>query len=210
MLRYISIFLGVALLIITQVSRAQEKPVITTTNTTAQYTKIMADLESFRSSKDLNRLVSAVDGLEGVTDEPDDISSREKKLELFLRILESVAKETDPKFDPTDLPLTNVAPPNEKYRAGISPESIEDETDRKEYEEAIKKNAKKAAIYRHQLSLQRIKKKLGTQLEKFLHSAYSVQEKQALQQARKEIAKYEIDQDSKKAISDVIDAKLKK
>jgi len=79
---------------------------------------------------------------------------RDSKFQLLLAALQKIDAAEDKSFDPKDVPMANMAPPQGKdgrlYDSGISPDSIKDPEVRAEYQRMLAANSVKAARYNRQ------------------------------------------------------------
>ena len=99
---------------------------------------------------------------------------RRKKAVLFLKTRDVLDHRRDPRFDPEDRPVLNVAPPlGAGVPAGAAPESIKDAKLRADYESLIAQNAAKTRRYNEQLWLERNTARFDEQVEDYLVNAYS-------------------------------------
>ena len=79
---------------------------------------------------------------------------KKTKLKSLLFVLNIIDLKRDAKFDPNDMPLLNVAPPDGSgLDSGMDPDQIKDPILKKEYLDAIEKNHVKAENYNFQSGL---------------------------------------------------------
>jgi len=134
------------------------------------------DLDSLRElGRQIERLAPNIMG-----DLADWRRARGARLRLHLVLLHTVAKMMDLAFDPKDVPSMNVAPPpGASISAGADPSEIKDPKMRREYEEAIAKNAAKAQYYRMQHELRKFDKVWFAKTVTFISNNYSGNAKDA-------------------------------
>lgn len=113
-----------------------------------------------------------------ITQKTDSIAWKEQrraKLELWLKALGKLGRMMDPKFDPNDMPLKNVAPSSSSiaYDSGIAPSAIKDQKVRAEYEQAIRLNAEKAERYGFQKKLRKLDKDWSSKVNAYIKSQYT-------------------------------------
>ena len=112
---------------------------------------------------------------------------------VWIQTLETVNKLVDQDFDFDDVPKINIAPSG-PYPSGISPEAIKEPEIRRQYEEDIAKNEKKAQQYAFQYKVLKIQKSLSRDTENFLILAYSAPP-DAFDELRKLLESHSLDQD---------------
>jgi|LNAP01.1.fsa_nt_gb hypothetical protein len=100
------------------------------------------------------KLGELLDGIRGLVIDTKSSNWRVRKFEYLSMILsatDSCAQAIDWKFDFSVVPVANVSPPRATgLPGGISPDAINDEKLRKEYEAAIESNRKYAKLYSDQ------------------------------------------------------------
>lgn len=102
---------------------------------------------------------------------------RERKIELWLKLLNECDEMIDPEFDPNDVPQLNVAPPpGTGLSAGASPSAIKDPQLRQEYERAIRLNAEKAGRYHVQEKLRDCERNWSAKVTRYITSQYTTDE----------------------------------
>ena len=125
----------------------------------------------------LSKIVSHIERLP-ITQKTDSIvwkEQRRAKLELWLKALGKLDRMMDPKFDPNDVPLKNIAPSSSSiaYDSGIAPSAIKDPKVRAEYEQAIKLNAEKGVRCSFQMKLRRLDKNWSSKVSAYIKSQYT-------------------------------------
>jgi len=112
---------------------------------------------------------------------------RSLKLNLQLILLNTISNNFNSAFSPEDVPELNIQPPRgcEFAISGMSPDAIKDSKLRKEYEDAIRKNAEKAANYNFQTWLRKTKPNLLRELVEYINQNYSthIQDKNEINKA---------------------------
>lgn len=147
-------------------------------SSTAQAALHLAD---FQIQNDAQLLQDAADELQGIVlaDEADPERRRglrREALEGWLKLFAAIDGSLDPAFDPGDLPLLSVDPlPSDgvRFPPGVDPSRLTDAGARREYEQRIEANRRKAERYTLQTKLRRLDERLTPRLEAFLRSAYS-------------------------------------
>lgn len=126
--------------------------------------QIKQDLEKFHKDKSLVALQEAANRAESIVpDSAKGVAERDElrraRLIALLMVLAAVDEESDPSFDPSDVPSLSVTPPvvhGVVLDSGIDPKHVKDPQARKEYEQAIARNAEKSRRYNFQIGLRRI------------------------------------------------------
>ena len=104
----------------------------------------------------------------------DERQQRVSNTRLWLRTWQELQRGIDTHWDSNDLPLINVAPPDETgLPSGTASEHITDPELRKRYEQDIKDNIHKAQVYAKQLKLRELEKQFFPQLQAALAYLYS-------------------------------------
>ena len=99
---------------------------------------------------------------------------RLEKARWWLAAWRRVTESTDPKFDFSDFPLLNVAPPRATgLPSGIPPQAIRDLKLRSEYEQAVEQNNVRARKYDEQFWIKQNGQALLKSAERYLKKAYS-------------------------------------
>jgi hypothetical protein len=147
--------------------------------------RIEAALQNFHKQKDLEALKQALALAQTIR--PESASGVEERRELrrsrfgeLLTILAAIDAETDPSFNPKDVPSSTVAPPLSGgviLDSGIDPKHVKDPRARAEYERAIAANAQKAKRYEFQTGLRRINEDASAEVEKAFHDPYAATER---------------------------------
>ena len=103
------------------------------------------------------------------------IQERRERVKLWLHLIHRLEVEKDKNFDPNDLPLLNVTPPEgvPVRFSGMSPDLIKDPQLRAEYEKAIEANAKKMKYYNHQYKLRQNEDFFVRYATKYISMVYS-------------------------------------
>lgn len=138
-------------------------------------------LNDFEKTKNLDALVKASELIENMNgSKRSDLrqfrAARLRKLNLWLAVLNHIDKETDPHFNPADVPFLTVPPPSIPgvvLDSGISPKDIKDPQARRRCEEAIEQNRKKTQRYNYQYDLMKMNEKLSRKVEAYILSSYS-------------------------------------
>jgi len=112
---------------------------------------------------------------------------------VWIQTLETVNKLVDQDFDFDDVPKIGIAPTG-PYPSGISPEAIKEPEIRRQYEEDIAKNEKKAQQYAFQYKVLKIQKSLSRDTENHLILAYSAPP-EAFDELRNLLESHSIDKD---------------
>jgi hypothetical protein len=135
---------------------------------------------------------------------------RRKDVEIRLHAWKRLNNSIDPKWDPNDLPVSNVTPPSSTgFPSGISPDAIDDFSLRAEYEAAIEKNRKKAERYDEQYSLHKWLKRYLPQAEKYIVQLYSAPPYNN-EELKQLLEKYKIDRKTQTRIINAVDANIQK
>jgi len=119
---------------------------------------LLAELDSALVTNDYGLISAARFELEAIIPrthfEKADQAIRDAKFQLLLAALQKIDAAEDKSFDPKDVPMANMAPPQGKdgrlYDSGISPDSIKDPEVRAEYQRMLAANSVKAARYNRQ------------------------------------------------------------
>lgn len=142
-----------------------------------------------------------------------DLQMRERRdgVKLWLHALRRLETEKDEKFDPKDLPVLNVTPPEgARVRfSGMSPESIEDPKLRAEYEKAIEANAKKIVYYNKQYRLRQDEDFILKNAVKYISKFYSRQPVNS-EELEGLLNEFKIAEDIKKSIKTEISSAVQK
>jgi hypothetical protein len=102
-------------------------------------------------------------------------TTRRRGTERWLHAWHRLDNAIDPTWDPNDLPMLNVAPPEGVSGfAGMPPELIKDADLRAKYEEAIERNKEKIRMRNEQLKLRSIKRQYFQIVKKYLTETYSI------------------------------------
>lgn len=133
-------------------------------------------MERFQKTKNVDYIERAVQALESA-DPPGSQPKRRELTEGWLHVLAAIDQESDPHFDPDDLPLGSVKPPSRggigSYPSGIDPKAIADPALRAEYEKALAKNQEKAEKYSYQRGLRLADSQATPDFEKVIHRDYT-------------------------------------
>jgi hypothetical protein len=89
----------------------------------------------------------------------------------WLAVLGRLERDVDPKFDPADLPLLNVAVPRDA--AGVAVEAVEDPELRQRYAQAVSENQAHAERYRQQVQARRLLSRYRPSAQRFLVACYA-------------------------------------
>lgn len=114
---------------------------------------------------------------------------RAELLAAWLQLIDQIDRNLDPKFDPGDLPVLNVQPPETSdgtlYPPGADPELIDDPKKRAEYEKEIAANNAKIVHYQEQSKLRRVNTRATVLVERFLRASYTsdIEDRQLLRTA---------------------------
>lgn len=142
------------------------------------YQTIASRLEAFQNAHNIDELIQIGKDIECLpivqkTDFATWTEQRRSKLKLWLTALDKIDRMMDPKFDPDDAPLKNIAPSSSAYDSGIAPSAIKDLKVREQYEQAIKANAEKAERYRFQKKLRKLDRDWSSKVSAYIKSQYT-------------------------------------
>jgi hypothetical protein len=99
---------------------------------------------------------------------------RLQKANLWLDTWAQFATSLDPSFDPTEVPMINIAPPTDSgVPSGSSPESVKDPKLRAEYERSLADNQARTARIAEQQYLRMNADQFYKEAENYLVNAYS-------------------------------------
>ena len=102
-------------------------------------------------------------------------AARAAKLELWLKLLDTIDAAKDPKFDPEDVPSARVTVPDDvAMKPGFPvrvPEGIANPDAKRKYDEAVKANAVKTSRYRFQKELRQLDSELTSRADGYIASA---------------------------------------
>lgn len=142
---------------------------------------ILTELDSALGAKDAGLITAARLEIEAILPrahlDKASRSMRDAKFQLLLAALQKIDAAADKSFDPRDVPMANMAPPQGKdgrlYDSGISPDSIKDPEVRAEYQRMLSANSDKAARYRQQWGVFSARRDWLRVLEEFRRDQYS-------------------------------------
>jgi hypothetical protein len=101
------------------------------------------------------------------------VTIRRDRVRLWLKAFMHLEKAINREFDFRDLPRANLSPPGNKYRSGVSPESINEPDIREQYVKLLKANTEKSKRYALQRELHDLEKAYLRELELNVVRAYS-------------------------------------
>lgn len=144
--------------------------------------KQVADrVAAFHKKKDLDELRRAASAIESVNvhELPDAArrqAGRKSALSAWLAVLDAIDSETDPQFNPADVPAMRVTVPADAPRDPkapfTSPDTVTDPAVRRKYDQAAAKNAEKTRRYVFQKELAQLNKQLTQRAEAFIGGAF--------------------------------------
>lgn len=135
---------------------------------------------------------------------------RKKDVEVRFHAWKRLIDSIDPKWDPNDKFVRNVAPPLETgLPSGVVPEAIKDPKLRAEYEEAIDNNRQKAEKYLEQSRLRDWLKRFPKRAEEYIIQAYS-KPPFAVEELKQYLDKYVADTKTKARILDAVTKNMEK
>ena len=138
-------------------------------------------IAEFHKKKDLDELRRAASAIENLNiyELPDAAkrqAARKSVLSAWLAVLDAIDTETDPRFNPADVPAMRVTVPADAARDAnapfTSPATVTDPEVRRRYDQAAAKNADKTRRYVFQKELAQLNKQLSKRAETFIGSAF--------------------------------------
>ncbi len=157
----------------------EKQPMGTLTKKKVEMTakEIIYQLEIFKEREDIQALSKAIVMLKALNnyERPDANqwpSLRKDLAALWIRVIQVIDIKVDKAFNFNDVPTMNIAAPG-SYPSGIASESISNPELRKQYEQAIESNSRKANKYMFQYKLKSIKDSMFQEAEDYLVALYS-------------------------------------
>lgn len=138
-------------------------------------------IAEFRKKKDLDELrraAAAIDNVDvhALPDAAQRQAARKSALSAWLVVLDAMDTETDPRFNPSDVPAMRVTVPADARRDPgaplTSPATVTDPEVRRKYDQAVTKNSDKTRRYVFQKELAQLNKQLTKRAESFIGSAF--------------------------------------
>jgi hypothetical protein len=144
------------------------------------------ELAAFDETKEVNHLDNAIRATESI-----DVTKlagnlregdpRQRTAIQWFQVLVAIDQNLDPNFDENDPPEESIIPPawgGIEYPSSADPKSIKDPATRAEYERMRKENSIKAARFRLQTRLRRLKSRATTDAGRFLIQYYTYSAKE--------------------------------
>lgn len=131
----------------------QRSPAETNGIMQAELHEISVRIDAFPVSHDMNAFEQIGEDLgrvsmTSITNSIIPAEIRRAVVVLWLKWLDKIDEMIDPRFDPKDQAMLNIAPPHAAgLRSGVDPSAIKDPALREEYENALKLNKDKAERY---------------------------------------------------------------
>lgn len=98
---------------------------------------------------------------------------RRASAERWLDALARLERELDDTFDPDDVPALNVAPAGTDLPTGVAPEVVQDPRLRREYQQAVDRNAEHIVRYGRQTQLRRLRERYQPAAERYVIASYA-------------------------------------
>lgn len=138
---------------------------------------ISIDMKTFEEQEDILVLSKVVNTLKTLDsyEKPETnewVTVRNSLAELWIRIIRMIDAKIDYEFNIDDVPEMNIVAPG-AYPSGISPTYIKEPELRKQYEQAIATNKRKADKYLFQIELRKIKREIFKKAAESLVALYS-------------------------------------